>query len=93
MKTTEQLENELEEEKDHSAFLEKLLRVLYGDGWDKLTISDAKQRRVIKVTKQTDTPDAANKSFQPNHIVCNQCENEMRLIAYCVVCDKSQVVG
>jgi hypothetical protein len=38
MKTTEQLENELEEEKDHSAFLEKLLRVLYGDGWDKITI-------------------------------------------------------
>ena len=33
----------LEEEKDHSAFLEELLRVLYGEGWDNLTIFDAQK--------------------------------------------------
>jgi len=36
---------QLEEEKDHSAFLEKLLRVLYGEGWNKLTIDEAKKWR------------------------------------------------
>ena len=38
-----ELAAKLEEEEDHSAFLEKLLRVLYGDGWEKLTIFDAQQ--------------------------------------------------
>jgi hypothetical protein len=38
---TEMLEK-YEIERDHSAFLEKLLETLYGDGWDKLTLSDAK---------------------------------------------------
>ena len=42
-KDIEQLENELETEKDHSAFLEKLLRIIYGEGWDRLTIYEATQ--------------------------------------------------
>ena len=33
----------LDEEKEHTAFLQKLLRILYGRDWDKLTISDAIQ--------------------------------------------------
>ena len=33
----------LEEEREHSAFLEMLLRTLYGDDWNKLTISDAQK--------------------------------------------------
>ena len=35
----------LEEEKEHSAFLEKLLSELYGEGWEKLTLAGAKQLR------------------------------------------------
>lgn len=34
---------QFEEEKEHSAFLEKLLCALYGNGWDDLTIFDAKK--------------------------------------------------
>lgn len=41
--TKQELEINLEEEKDHSAFLEKLLHTLYGDGWSKITIFDAKE--------------------------------------------------
>ena len=40
------LEATIETEKDHSAFLEKLLKTLVGDGWNKLTISDAKEQRI-----------------------------------------------
>ena len=39
-------------EKDHSAFLEKLLRTLYGDGWEKLTLFDAKKCVVQKKPEQ-----------------------------------------
>jgi hypothetical protein len=35
---------ELETEKDHSRFLEDLLKALYGDGWGLLTIYEAKKR-------------------------------------------------
>ena len=35
------LQADLEIEKEHSAFLEKLLKLIYGTGWDKLTIQDA----------------------------------------------------
>lgn len=38
-----ELAAKLEEEKDHTAWLEKLLGVLYGTGWKKLTISNAKE--------------------------------------------------
>ena len=34
---------ELEKEKEHSKFLERLLSALYGEGWEKLTIYDAKE--------------------------------------------------
>ena len=34
---------ELETEKDHSKFLECLLAALYGEGWEKVTIYDAKE--------------------------------------------------
>lgn len=36
-------EKEIEREKDHSNFLERLLTVLYGEGWEKLTIYEAKE--------------------------------------------------
>ena len=41
MKNINEIEALLEEERDHTAFLEKLLRILYGEGWNKLTINDA----------------------------------------------------
>ncbi len=37
------LQEELAEEKDHSAFLEGLLMELYGDGWEKLTMYEARK--------------------------------------------------
>jgi len=36
----------LEKEKEHSAFLEKLLSELHGKGWEKLTLAEAKRLRV-----------------------------------------------
>lgn len=38
-----ELEAELKEERDRSIFLGKLLKALYGEGWDKLTINEAKK--------------------------------------------------
>lgn len=35
-------------EKEHSQFLEDLLRTLYGDGWEKLTMAKAKNCKIIK---------------------------------------------
>ena len=35
--------NDLETEKEHTAFLEELLKTLYGPGWDELTLFDAKE--------------------------------------------------
>ena len=35
--------NDLETEKEHTAFLEELLKTLYGPGWDELTLFDAKK--------------------------------------------------
>ncbi len=43
----EQLEEELEEEKQHSAFLEKLVAALYGEGWTMLTLNKAKEWRKL----------------------------------------------
>ena len=37
------LQNDLMEEKEHSSFLEELLKTLIGDGWDRLTLYDAKR--------------------------------------------------
>jgi hypothetical protein len=37
------LENDLADEKNHSEFLERLLEALYGPGWRKLTIVDARK--------------------------------------------------
>ena len=42
------LESSLDAEKDHSAFLEKLLKILYGEGWDKLTIDQAAKCFILK---------------------------------------------
>ena len=42
----EYLENELENEKNHTSFLGKLLETLCGDGWEKLTIAEAERRNV-----------------------------------------------
>ena len=39
----EEIQSALDGEREHSAFLEKLLKVLYGDGWNKLTLFDAKK--------------------------------------------------
>jgi len=60
---TNELAAKLEEEKKHSAFLEKLLRVLYGDGWDKITIFDAQQWHKKYFTSQPITEsDRANRT-------------------------------
>ena len=42
------LQNKLETEQAHSAFLEELLRVLYGDGWDDLTLFDARRCEIVR---------------------------------------------
>ena len=34
---------ELEAEREHTAFLEELLRTLYGEGWNHITICDAER--------------------------------------------------
>ena len=47
MKTIEQLENELETEREHSEFLETLIAALYGDGWKQLTISEAERLKEL----------------------------------------------
>jgi len=39
------VEDELETEKEHSNFLEQLLKALYGSGWEYLTISKANEIR------------------------------------------------
>ena len=39
------VEDELETEKNHSNFLERLLKALYGSGWEYLTISKANEIR------------------------------------------------
>jgi len=39
------LQAELETEKEHSAFLERLLKALYGEDWEKLTLCDAEKWR------------------------------------------------
>lgn len=45
---SEDLEEQLITEKEHSEFLEALLRALYGVGWDELTISVAKQCQIVR---------------------------------------------
>ena len=57
--TKEQVEAELirvklslEEEKDHTAWLEKLLNALYGTCWKELTIHDATECVVIPLSEQ-----------------------------------------
>jgi len=42
------LEMKIDELEEHVAFLEKLLKTLYGEGWNKLTIADAKRCIVLK---------------------------------------------
>jgi len=37
------LQYKLQEEKEHSKFIEELIETLYGEDWDKLTIAEAKQ--------------------------------------------------
>lgn len=69
MSNIEFLKNELETEKEHSAFLEKLLQALYGEGWDKLTLFDAKRCEVIKtLTTQKDT------KMTCKCVICDECK-------------------
>ena len=37
------LQEDLKTEKDHSKFLEILLEIVYGDGWNSLTIAEARE--------------------------------------------------
>jgi len=68
----EHLEVSVTTEKEHSAFLEELLETLYGDGWDKLTISDAINCKVVN-------------RFPPANYRCNCCG---KVMAYnFAVCD------
>ena len=39
------LQYKMEQEKEHTVFLEKLVEALYGDGWQELTIYTAKEWR------------------------------------------------
>jgi len=61
------IENELEDEKDHSAFVEKLLRLVYGNGWDKLTISDG-----LKIARDRIKARGNGKSLSGTRTVKNQ---------------------
>ena len=42
------LKEKLENERAHSAFLERLLKALYGEGWEELTVFNASQCIVIR---------------------------------------------
>jgi len=44
----------LETERDHYKFLENLVKALYGEGWDELTINDAKEwnERIAKKNEE-----------------------------------------
>ena len=37
------IKDELEKEKDHSKFLERLIEAIYGEGWERLTLYEAKE--------------------------------------------------
>ncbi len=49
----EKLKTRLEGERDHSMFLEELLAALYGPGWDKLIIYEAKKWRKRHLTSRS----------------------------------------
>ena len=42
----EELEAKLESKNDHSRFLESLLEYVYGEGWETLTIHEAKKKKI-----------------------------------------------
>jgi len=46
------LEEKLNTEIEHSRFLEELLKTLYGDGWDKLTLFEAKKEHERHLTNK-----------------------------------------
>lgn len=82
---TQELEAKLEEERDHSAWLEKLLRVLYGDGWEKLTIAHAQAwHKEHFASHQTNTADAKHpcpmcKMINSGiHFYCSWCGRDLR---------------
>jgi len=52
--TISRLEAELEIEKEYSAFLEELLKTLYGDGWEKLTLYDAEKWRTHHLSNSSE---------------------------------------
>lgn len=74
------LEQDLETEREHSQFLERLLEALYGDGWNSLTIATAKLLKVVS---------SPNKSVEPTAETCD-CKNgpDLGSITYCVACGK-----
>lgn len=57
------LESELEIEKCHTEFLEKLLKILYGDGWEKLTLAEAKRCKIIRPHNNRVESDAGKRCF------------------------------
>ena len=50
------LQEKLQTEIEHSRFLEELLKELYGDGWDKLTLYEAKKWHERHLTNHSSRP-------------------------------------
>ena len=73
----------LEEEREHSAFLEMLLRTLYGDDWNKLTISDAQKWNTKHIVSRPSVQDGTAKccvhprGYIKSVRICGLCGEQM----------------
>lgn len=68
------LQNDLMKEKEHSAFLEKLLKTLYGDGWEKLTLYEAgKWHRRHLTRNSSGRAEACGCKDQIGYNFCGNC--------------------
>ena len=83
----EEIQSALDGEREHSAFLEKLLKVLYGDGWNKLTLFDAKkiyEHNKALETRLKEVEEMLNQIFNLGHN--NDC-------IFCGLKDKEALKG
>ena len=70
----EELEAKLESENDHSRFLESLLEYVYGEGWETLTIHEAKKYRKRITAIETTAQERIAKLSDENEFMANQLD-------------------
>ena len=70
------LQEKLQTEIEHSRFLEELLKTLYGEGWDKLTLFEAKKWRERHLTRHS----------SGRATVCPYCQGPLRRLWECIKC-------